>query len=387
MDEICDKYGLEVLGPFYTEDYAIDVVKAVGIDNLFADTVNVPTSLCDGYYYRGGTFQLSGETTLNYEDSPWIYQITYQYRCVMKNAFDEVHLPVDALEDFDEWNYCLGDGTEVLLALSAEQALVIVDKEEFFVTINVLETREGDVLYGEQHMSREGLESFAETFNFDYEIERPNPETWVPPEWFEDPESGESEFIENNVSEETDYENKLAKKVYEYLLSGDRQFWAGGETEKWWIPEFHEWSMTYEYTYLDLDGDSIVELLVQMIDSPCEYNGVFHYEEGQVYCWNSDAMEMSCRDYPLSDGTMVRQLEFGENNSYTIFRYTSDGEREEISSFLAREELLTEDSSEPCPYYEIDGNEVSKSVFDEELKMMIQERILEKSAWIELVMD
>lgn len=168
IDEICNKYGLEVLGPMYTEKYTIDVIKAVGIDNIFADAANVPTTMYDGYYYRGGTFNFCGETTLNYENSPWIYPITYQYRCVMKTAFDEVCLAVDDIESFEEWNYTLQDGTEVLLALSSQQALIFVDKEEFFVAINVLSTQVGDILYGEQQMNREGLEAFAETFTFDY---------------------------------------------------------------------------------------------------------------------------------------------------------------------------------------------------------------------------
>lgn len=166
IDEICEKYDLEILGPVYMEYYAIDAIKAVGIETIFADTVSVPSSIYDGYYYGGGTFQLSGETTLNYDDSPWIYPITYQYRRVMKNAFDTVCLSVGNIEDYEEWNYTLQDGTEVLLALSSEQALILVDKDEYFVTVNVLETRVGDILYGEQQMTREGLEAFAETFTF-----------------------------------------------------------------------------------------------------------------------------------------------------------------------------------------------------------------------------
>lgn len=168
IDEICEKYNLEILGPDYMEAYTTDVVKAVGIYSIFSDNANVSTKLYDGYYYRDGTFALSGETTLNYEDSPWIYPITYQYRCVMKTAFDSVFLSIGDMKSYEEWNYTLKDGTEVLLALSPEKAIIIVDKDKYFVTVNILETRVGDVMYGEQQMDRAVLEAFAETFTFDY---------------------------------------------------------------------------------------------------------------------------------------------------------------------------------------------------------------------------
>ncbi len=363
LEEICHKYGLEILGPTYMEEYAIDVVKAVGIENIFAETANVPTEVYDGYYYRDGTFQLSGTTTLNYEGSPWIYPISYQYRCVMKTAFDAVCLSVGDIESFEEWNYTLQDGTEVLLALSAEKALIIVDKEEYFVTINIMETRVGDVLYGELQMDRAGLEAFAETFTFDYVPGRPNPDTLVAPEWYAETEE---------LSEQ---------KAYSSLLSGDRTLLEDMQSELWWIPDFQDEGMEYEYTYLDLDGDDVVELIIQMADDPCGYNAVFHFEDGKLFCWNSDATEMSCRDYPLRDGTMVRQYDDNGTYSYTIFRYQANGEKEDISYLFAREELLSEDSSEPCPYYEIDGKEVDKTVFDEQLAALVTDRILERSAW------
>ena len=225
IDEICDKYGLEILGPMYMEEYTIDIVKAVGIENLFADTANVPTSLYDGYYYRDGSFQLGGETTLNYDGSPWIYPTRYQYRCVMKTAFDGVYLPIGDMESFEEWNYTLQDGTEVLLALSTEKALIIVDKSEYFVTINILDVRVGDVLYGEQQMDRAGLEAFAESFTFDYVPNRPDPDTLVEPEWFTD--SAETEQPQQDVSSTEEF----ALKAYSSLLSGDKTILDDAQSE------------------------------------------------------------------------------------------------------------------------------------------------------------
>lgn len=104
---------------------------------------------------------------MKYEGSPWIYPVSYQYRRVMKTAFDGVYLAVGDIDSYEEWSYTLKDGTEALLALGEDKALIVVDKEAYFVTVNILETRAGDILYGEQHLNRAGLEALAETFTFD----------------------------------------------------------------------------------------------------------------------------------------------------------------------------------------------------------------------------
>ena len=88
-----------------------------------------------------------------------------------------------------------------------------------------------------------------------------------------------------------------------------------------------------EYVLLDLDGDGGAELVVQMVAQPHQFNAVFHYGDGELSCWQYDIMEMSCRDYPLGDGAMVRQYDTGTgpnrySNLYTVFRYLPDGETE-----------------------------------------------------------
>lgn len=140
-----------------------------------------------------------------------------------------------------------------------------------------------------------------------------------------------------------------------------------------------------EYVYMDLDGDGVEELLIQHKDSPESYNGVFHYEDGRLYCWQHDAAEGSCRDYPLRDGTMVRQYDYGGSCSYTLFRYQADGSTEKLRDLFIREELIPPDSTNPCPYYEVGGMEVDKSTFEEQLKKLVTDQRLESSDWTPLV--
>lgn len=193
--------------------------------------------------------------------------------------------------------------------------------------------------------------------------------------------SEEDNTRSGNVAETSLEEEALA--AYSVLLSGDRTLIDEEQKETWWIPDFQDETMQYEYAYLDLDNDGIAELVIQMKDDPCGYNGVFHYEDGALYCWQSDGMEGNCRDYPLNDGTMVRQYDYAGSSSYTIFRYRADGKTENISNLFVREELLyeTDDVSIPCPYYEIDGNEAGQEEFQKQLAERITDRMLDRSDW------
>ena len=174
--------------------------------------------------------------------------------------------------------------------------------------------------------------------------------------------------------------NDSAIETYSMFLSGDRTSLADGWEEKWYIPDFQD-AMEYEYTYLDLDGDGEVELLVQLQDDPCGYNGVFHFDGEQMLCWNSDSVEGSCRDYPLCNGIMVRQYDYSGTRSYTLFRYKSNGETEYVSQLFARDELIHLDSTEPCPYYEIDGTEIDKDEFDKQINSLITEKLIKRTDW------
>ena len=92
-------------------------------------------------------------------------------------------------------------------------------------------------------------------------------------------------------------------------------------------------------------------------------------------------METCCRDYPLLDGTMVRQYDTGGGHSYQIFRYRSDGGQEDLHDLYAREVLLYEDSSLPCPYYSVDGVEVDEAEFEAQLDRLVESNLLDRSRW------
>ena len=93
---------------------------------------------------------------------------------------------------------------------------------------------------------------------------------------------------------------------------------------------------------------------------------------------------MSDRDYPLQDGTMVRQYDWNGTQSYTLFCYQSDGEMEELENLFVRRENIPEDSTQPCPYYEVNGKAVGQSEFERQLQEKIRDRLLTGEMWIAL---
>lgn len=171
--------------------------------------------------------------------------------------------------------------------------------------------------------------------------------------------------------------SSCAQAAYEAFLAGDMSLlepvepgWAE-HMVSWW--DFFCSKGEMEYTCLDLDGDGMDELLLQWFNDPQIYNGVFHYEDGTLQCWQHDEVEMNCRDYPLRNGTMVRQY----RESYILFRYHSDGSEEELTSLAA--EPLYPDLYTYC--YQVDGEDADKTEFERQLKYLVTDQLLERDAW------
>lgn len=192
IDEICAKYELELLGPIYTDTfgfltmYEYDWQRTMGTGKLFNEEKRVTAVIDYAYYFRGGTFQFYGITEMNYKKSPWKYPVGYQYRCSSKAAFDEVSQVVYNLDEYEQWSYTLSDGSDALLALGDERALIIVDKESHFISINVLDVWAEDEVKGWQKMDKKTLEALTDTFDFTYNLVKPNECLMAEPEYFEE---------------------------------------------------------------------------------------------------------------------------------------------------------------------------------------------------------
>lgn len=194
IDDICSKYNLELLGPTYLADTSKEMFAVIGIDSITAPNTDSGVSLGTGYYYRDGSFALEGNLGLADGDDLQPNGVNFEYRCVMKTAFDGVTLNIGNSESYDQWNYTASDGTEVLLALSKNKALIIADKENFFITINILM----------QHMTGVELEAVADAFVFTYTPHRPDPNNLVEPDWYPEATTEETTEPETEPEEVTE---------------------------------------------------------------------------------------------------------------------------------------------------------------------------------------
>ena len=140
-----------------------------------------------------------------------------------------------------------------------------------------------------------------------------------------------------------------------------------------------------EYVLLDLDGDGGAELVVQRVGQPALFNAVFHYGDGELSCWQYDIMETSCRDYPLRDGTMVRQYDTGTgparySHLYNLFCYLSDGETEETANLTIHED--TSDGGVETLTYLLDNEDVDQDTFEVRFEELVESQLLSPEEWI-----
>ena len=170
-----------------------------------------------------------------------------------------------------------------------------------------------------------------------------------------------------------------ARLAYSGVLYGDTSLFAdpaAGETWRWC------WERgDLEYTLLDLDGEGTNELLVQWREDPGGLNAVFRWDGGKIVCWQLDTVETTCRDYPLRDGSMVRQYDYGGASTYTRFRYCADGTEETQGELYARYHPWNENDRRPCPFYSVDGREVDEAAFDAALAETVTGQCLDRAAW------
>lgn len=166
VDEICEKYGLYTLGIAWVEEEIETTFDALGIDGLLLQDAPANVQYHKGYYYGDGTFDIPFDLTLTMEASPWEYPLDMRMRYVMKTSFDGVAAYIGPLESYEEWTYTTAQGVDVLMALSENNALMIVDQTDAFLTVLIRNVRAGDITEGAQMLTREGMEAAAEVIDF-----------------------------------------------------------------------------------------------------------------------------------------------------------------------------------------------------------------------------
>ena len=301
VDEICQKYGLEKQGVAIVPTDAADFYEALQIDHLIKADAQAEVELSPQYFYKTGTFMLSCETKLTDASGLWPYPINYQYYCVMKTDLDDVFLSAVDSQTSDQWEYTTKDGVDLLLVIGETNALLVADLENAFVTMNVLNVQAGDVLSGDQKMSRDVMMAFAETFDFSFNPQRPT-QSQIDAINAKN-EAYRAEIEAKQKEQEEKFQEYLGRASYDARV----KFHLENDTE----------ATRMGYTFYDFDGNGVKELVIGR-DGYIEY--IYTEKDGEtadILGWPKMG-----DTYLATDGTVVTL----SDNTYRFF-HVENGER------------------------------------------------------------
>ncbi|MDO5292882.1 MAG: hypothetical protein Q4F05_09045 [bacterium] len=156
LETIIKKYDLKLHKSITDFADNKDLVKLLGID--FVGEMN---SVEGGYMYEDGGFHYDGVYNLGDDES-----LDYQFSNCKKGTFNDVTLTIGDAKEYKQWSYKTKDGTEVLLALGSMKSLIITERDQSFVSINVLAGTDEGFIDNETKSSEEVLEKLADSFQY-----------------------------------------------------------------------------------------------------------------------------------------------------------------------------------------------------------------------------
>lgn len=304
LDEICDKYDLELLGPMLVDVTADDMFRELGINGILREGAQAEIEWSSGgvgYFFRNGTFDVEFSVKLAGENNPWPYDNVVFFRCHNKNSFDAVFLSMTDPTQFDQWNYTTSDGVEVLLVMGPEGALIVADIGDYFITVGGIETKAGNILDGEHTMTREGLEAYAEIFDFSIHPQRLTDEqiSTVKARY-------EAHWAEINAQLEQkneEFQEYIGRASYDARV----KFHLERDTE----------ATRMGYTFYDFDNNGVEELV---IGRDGYISHIYTEKDGETAAIQD--WFQSTPTYLATDGTLVNM----SGNTYRFF-HVENGER------------------------------------------------------------
>ena len=167
IDRICEKYSLSLITGTEFFESEKGFFEAAGVGQVCVRRGDgYVNDFFPGYVHDDGSFHFEGQATFTGNGAAWPYPISYQFDRSMKGSFSSTVLNIGDAADYEEWVYTTKNGVELTLAQSDWKELILVEREDSFVVVNLFDVSVGDVVYGELHKSHEDLEAFAELFDF-----------------------------------------------------------------------------------------------------------------------------------------------------------------------------------------------------------------------------
>ncbi len=173
VSAIAEESGLKLLSGLaivQKEDTAL-FLDAIGVDSLHRSGVEASVFYGGGYFHPEGNFHMTLDVTLTGEDTPWPYGTFSTVHYSRKDCFDPKYTLVN-LNDYEQWNHRLSDGTEILIAMGPESALLFSEQKDGYVTVTLSSSPLSDT---NPLPTREALELLAEVYQFDI---RPQVADW-----------------------------------------------------------------------------------------------------------------------------------------------------------------------------------------------------------------
>ena len=160
VDELCNKYGLHLLGK------SLFITDAAGMEanGLSGVLLEEAKSRCFyGHLYEDGSFIASGELEFSGD-----YEKTVQFKMhnIKKDAFYTVHLGLNNISDLMQWNYKTQDGYNALLGLNDRTGLIFVESEGRFISIIIEEVPDSNMVFSGLPKGEKFLEMVCDCFMF-----------------------------------------------------------------------------------------------------------------------------------------------------------------------------------------------------------------------------
>ncbi len=170
LNEIVEKYGLELLGPCalaqaWQQDAAFE---ALGLTHLVREDASAEAGYGACFVYPPYNFVCDVYLTLTGGDAPWteeVYCEVYYLQSGYLAPNDTIFYDPEATQ---EWEYTTADGTKVLLALSGTDGTVLAQREDSAIAVRMdLAWKQGAFLdEGTALPTREALEQLADCFDY-----------------------------------------------------------------------------------------------------------------------------------------------------------------------------------------------------------------------------
>ena len=298
LDAILEKYHLQPLG----EEISVCLgrshilLDALGLTGICVEQDYARTEYTSGRFYPEGTFELGVDIFLDENTFDWPYSIHADFQYYKKGFFKYYYISVQDLDSFQEWEYTLPGGGRALLGLGSEDALILVETEDAYLSVHF------DSRRGVDHMTQEMVERIADLFDFS-----------ISPRSLRGGEVWQVQTELQMLDDQELLETRERAAQYEQSLKKDGFAGWVRETLENCTPET---AKALGYAFWDIDGNGIDDLLIGR-DGYC--TAIYWEVDGQTQQFANAASVL----YPCEDQVIGYVLIPGGTNYF--FTQASNG--------------------------------------------------------------